>query len=189
MARTIIKGGYILSMDKKVGDLPKGDIFIESDKIIKIARTVRASDAKIIDATGMIVMPGLINAHLHTWQTGIRGVAGNWSIPEYLHHMHAQIAPRFSANDTYLGNLIGSLNQISNGATTVFDWCHNNATPAHSDAGNQGLREAGIRVVFLATVLPNPMPRKTRHRLPTSRTPALKLKDFGKVNLPRMMLW
>ena len=148
MARTIIKGGYILSMDKKVGDLPKGDIFIEGDKIIKIGRTVRASDAKIIDATGMIVMPGLINAHLHTWQTGIRGVAGNWSIPEYLHHMHAQIAPKFSANDTYLGNLIGSLNQISNGATTVFDWCHNNATPAHSDAGIQGLREAGIRAVF-----------------------------------------
>ena len=148
MARTIIKGGYILSMDKKVGDLPKGDIFIEGDKIIKIGHTVRASGAKIIDATGMIVMPGLINAHLHTWQTGIRGVAGNWSIPEYLHHMHAQIAPRYSANDTYLGNLIGSLNQISNGATTVFDWCHNNATPAHSDAGIQGLREAGIRAVF-----------------------------------------
>ena len=48
MARTVIKGGYILSMDKKVGDLPKGDIFIEGDKIIKIGRTVRASDAKIL---------------------------------------------------------------------------------------------------------------------------------------------
>ena len=66
MARTIIKGGYILIMDKKVGDLPKGDIFIDGDKIRKIGRTVRASDAKIIDAAGMIVMPGLINAHLHT---------------------------------------------------------------------------------------------------------------------------
>ena len=188
MVRTIIKGGYILSMDKKVGDLPKGDIFIEGDKIIKIGRTVRANDAKIIDATGMIVMPGLINAHLHTWQTGIRGIAGNWSIPEYLHHMHAQIAPRFSANDTYLGNLIGFFNQISNGATTVFDWCHNNATPAHSDAGIQGLREAGIRAVF-GHGSPKPdAKKKTRHRLPTSCTPALRLKDFGKVNLRRMML-
>ena len=47
-----------------------------------------------------------------------------------------------------LGNLIGSLNQINSGATTIFDWCHNNATPAHTDAAIAGLREAGIRAVF-----------------------------------------
>ena len=93
-------------------------------------------------------MPGFVNAHIHTWQTGIRGVAGNWSIPEYLNEMHARIAPRYTANDTYLANLVGALNQISLGATTVFDWCHNNATPAHSDGGVRGLKESGIRAVF-----------------------------------------
>ena len=102
----------------------------------------------MIDASRMIVMPGFVNAHLHTWQTGIRGIAGDWSIPQYLHHMHANLATRFTAEDTHLANVVGALNQINNGATTIFDWCHNNATPAHSDAAIDGLFETGIRAVF-----------------------------------------
>jgi cytosine/adenosine deaminase-related metal-dependent hydrolase len=148
MTRTLIKGGSIISMDRRIGDFVKGDVLIEDDKIVNIARSIRAANTKVIDATSMIVMPGFVNAHIHTWQTGIRGIAGNWSISEYLHIMHTQIAPRFTANDTYLGNLMGSLNQINSGTTTVFDWCHNNATPAHTDAAIAGLREAGIRAVF-----------------------------------------
>jgi cytosine/adenosine deaminase-related metal-dependent hydrolase len=148
MTKTLIKGGTIISMDRRVGDFDKGDILIDGDKIEKIGKSLRSSDAKIIDASRMIVMPGFVNAHLHTWQTGIRGVAGNWSIPEYLHEMHARIAPRFTANDTYLANLIGALNQINVGATTIFDWCHNNATPGHTDGAIRGLKEAGVRALF-----------------------------------------
>jgi len=148
MTKTLIKGGTIISMDRKTGDFAKGDILVNGSEIEKISKSVRAPGAKVVDATGMIVMPGFVNAHLHTWQTGIRGVAGNWSIPEYLHQMHATIAPRYTAKDTYLGNLVGALNQINLGATTVFDWCHNNSTPRHSDAGVQGLQESGIRALF-----------------------------------------
>ncbi len=148
MTQILIKNGSIISMDRKIGDFDRGDILIENDKISKIARSVRAPKASMIDAKDMIVMPGFVNAHIHTWQTGLRGIAGNWSIPEYLHTMHANIAPRYTAHDTYLGNLIGALNQISNGATTIFDWCHNNATPSHTDAAIDGLVESGIRAVF-----------------------------------------
>jgi len=168
MTQTLIKNGSIISMDRKVGDLERGDILIETNKIIKIERSIRAPKAKLIDAENMIVMPGFVNAHIHTWQTGLRGIAGNWSIPEYLHLMHAKIAPRFTANDTYLGNLIGSLNQISNGATTIFDWCHNNATPAHTDAAISGLKESGIRAVF-GHGSPKPDPKK--NQLPYTHIP------------------
>ena len=148
MGKILIKGGAVVTMDDKIGDFAKADVLVDGEAIRKIGKTIRSSDAKVVDATGKIVMPGLVNAHLHTWQTGIRGIAGNWSIPEYLHRMHAAIAPRFTAQDTYLGNLVGALNQIAVGATTIFDWCHNNATPAHTDAAIAGLREAGIRAVF-----------------------------------------
>ena len=148
MKKTLIKGGTILSMDPKIGDFAKGDILVNGSRIEKVAKSIRAADAKIVDASGMIVLPGFVNAHIHTWQTGIRGVAGNWSIIEYLHEMHAKIAPRYTAKDTYLGNLVGALNQISNGATTIFDWCHNNATPRHTDAAIDALKETGIRAVF-----------------------------------------
>ena len=148
MGKILIKGGTVVTMDGEIGDFAKADVLVDGEVIRKIGKTIRSSDARVIDATGKIVMPGLVNAHLHTWQTGIRGIAGNWSIPEYLHRMHAAIAPRFTAQDTYLGNLVGALNQISVGATTIFDWCHNNATPGHTDAAVVGLREAGTRAVF-----------------------------------------
>jgi 5-methylthioadenosine/S-adenosylhomocysteine deaminase len=168
MTQTLIKNGSIISMDRKIGDFNRGDILIEEDKIIKIARTIRAPNARVIDADGMIVMPGFVNAHIHTWQTGLRGIAGNWSIPEYLHGMHANIAPQYTANDTYLGNLIGSLNQISNGATTIFDWCHNNATPGHTDAAIRGLQETGIRAVFGHG---SPKPDAKKGQLPYTHMP------------------
>jgi 5-methylthioadenosine/S-adenosylhomocysteine deaminase len=168
MTQTLIKNGSIISMDRKIGDFDRGDILIEEDKIIKVARTIRAPNATVIDANGMIVMPGFVNAHIHTWQTGLRGIAGNWSIPEYLHGMHANIAPKYTANDTYLGNLIGSLNQISNGATTIFDWCHNNATPSHTDAAISGLQETGIRAVFGHG---SPKPDAKKGQLPYTHMP------------------
>ena len=143
-----IRNARILSLDAEVGDLAKGDIVVEGGTIARIGRRLRAPGAREIDASGMIAMPGFVNAHLHTWQTGIRGIAGNWSIREYLETMHARIAPRYTPDDTYIANLVGALNQIACGATTIFDWCHNNATPAHSDAAIDGLEESGIRAVF-----------------------------------------
>ena len=148
MAKTLIKNGWVVTLDPKLGDTRGGDILVEDDRIVRVGRRLRATDVKIVDANGMIIMPGFVNAHLHTWQTGIRGIAGNWSIPEYLGLMHAKIAPRFTADDTYIANLVGALNQISNGATTIFDWCHNNATPAHTDGAIAGLKESCIRAVF-----------------------------------------
>ncbi len=147
-APVLVRNAYVLSLDPAVGDIPQGDIVIENGTISRVGRRLRAAGARTIDAAGMIAMPGFVNAHLHTWQTGIRGIAGNWSIRQYLESMHARIVPRYTADDTYIANLVGALNQIACGATTVFDWCHNNATPAHSDAAIDGLEEAGIRAVF-----------------------------------------
>jgi 5-methylthioadenosine/S-adenosylhomocysteine deaminase len=148
VARTLIRNAIILTMDPEIGDLARGDVLIEDDRILRVGKRLRAGSAQIFDASRMIVMPGFVNAHLHSWQTGIRGIAGNWAIPQYLQLMHARIAPQFTAEDIYLANLVGALNQIANGATTIFDWCHNNATPDHTDGAIDGLAQSGIRAVF-----------------------------------------
>ena len=159
MARTLIKAGTIVAMDDEIGDLRQGDVLVEDDRIAAVAPSLGAAGAEIIDARDMIVMPGFVNAHIHTWQTGLRGVAGDWTIPEYLHNMHAAIAPRFAPDDIRIANLVGALNQLNSGVTTMVDWCHNNPTPAHSDAAIDGLKEAGIRAVFLhGSPKPDPKP-------------------------------
>ncbi|MBM3487646.1 MAG: amidohydrolase family protein [Alphaproteobacteria bacterium] len=147
MARTVIRNGRIVSMDAAIGDFT-GDVLVEGSRIAAVGRSLAVDDAAVVDASGMIVMPGFVNAHLHTWQTGIRGIAGDWTMMDYLRAMHAGLAPAFAPDDIYIANLIGAINQINNGVTTVFDWCHNNPTPAHTDAAIRGLDEAGIRCVF-----------------------------------------
>jgi cytosine/adenosine deaminase-related metal-dependent hydrolase len=156
----LIKGGCVVTMDPQLGELPHGDVLIENGRIAAVAPRLDAPDgAETVDAAGMIVMPGLINGHLHTWQSALRGIAGDWTVAQYMQAMHRGLATLYRPEDIYIANLMGALNQINNGATTLVDWCHNNPTPAHTDAAIDGLAEAGIRAVFLhGSPKPNPKP-------------------------------
>jgi 5-methylthioadenosine/S-adenosylhomocysteine deaminase len=160
VGRILLKGGAIVTMDRNVPDLPRGDVLIVDDRIAAVAADLPVPDgAEVIDAADMIVLPGLINAHVHTWQSALRGVAADWTVAQYMQAMHRGLATHFRPEDIYIANLMGALNQINSGSTTLVDWCHNNPTPAHTDAAIQGLQDAGIRAVFLhGSPKPDPKP-------------------------------
>ena len=148
MQKLLIEQGTIVTMDAKLGDLAQGDLLIDGDLIVEVAPKIHAPEAQKIDARGMIVIPGLVNAHMHTWQTALRGVAGNWTVLEYFKKMHAGLATLFRPEDIYIANRVGGLNQINCGTTTLVDWCHNNRTPAHNDAAIDGFLQSRIRAAF-----------------------------------------
>jgi cytosine/adenosine deaminase-related metal-dependent hydrolase len=159
MRRTLLKSGIVVTLDREVPDLPLGDVLIEGGRIAAVAPEIAAGDAEIVDAAGFIVMPGLVNAHLHTWQTCLRGIAGDWTMPDYLHHMHAGIGPAFTPDDIHVSTLVGALSQLNSGTTTLVDWCHNNPSPDHTDRAVEALAEAGIRAVFMhGSPKPDPKP-------------------------------
>ena len=161
MKRTLIRNATIITMDAQ-GDLPQGDILITGDTLAEIAPAIHADDAQAVDATGFIIIPGLINAHMHTWQTALRGLAANWTLLEYFQKMHAGLATVFTPEDLYIARLVGALNQLNCGTTLLADWCHNNPTPAHNDAAIAGLLESGIRAAFFhGTAKPDPKPGQT----------------------------
>lgn len=161
MGRTLIHGATVVTMDA-MGVLPRADILVTDDVITEIAPTIAVDEAERIDARGCIVIPGLINAHMHTWQTALRGVAANWTLPEYFRKMHAGLATAFDPEDLHIATLVGALNQLDCGTTTLADWCHNNRTPAHNDAAVTGLLDSGIRAAFFhGTPKPDPKPGET----------------------------
>jgi cytosine/adenosine deaminase-related metal-dependent hydrolase len=158
MPRILIRDATVLTMDAQ-GDLPRADVLVTDDAITEIAPSLRVDDAQVVDAAGCIVIPGLVNAHMHTWQTALRGVAANWTLLEYFRNMHAGLATVFRPQDLHIATLMGSLNQLNCGTTTLADWCHNNPTPEHNDAAIQGLLESGIRAAFFhGTPKPDPKP-------------------------------
>ena len=161
MKRILIRNATIITMDAQ-GDLPQGDILITGDTLAEIAPAIHADDAQAVDATGFIIIPGLINAHMHTWQTALRGLAANWTLLEYFQKMHAGLATVFTPEDLHIATLVGALNQLNCGTTLLADWCHNNPTPAHNDAAIAGLLESGIRAAFFhGTAKPDPKPGQT----------------------------
>jgi cytosine/adenosine deaminase-related metal-dependent hydrolase len=158
MKRKLIKGGHVVSMDARIGTGAL-DILVSGTRIEDIGAGLAAPDAEIVDASGCIVIPGLVNAHMHTWQTALRGIASNWTLPQYFRSVHAGLATLFSPDDIHIGTLVGALNQLDCGTTTLGDWCHNNPTPSHTDRAIDGLIESGIRSVFLhGSPKPDPKP-------------------------------
>jgi cytosine/adenosine deaminase-related metal-dependent hydrolase len=125
------------------------DIVVEDDRIADIGEHLDGPDTETVDLCGRIVIPGLINAHLHTWQTGLRGVAADSTLPQYFARLHLSLSQHYSPDDIRIATQAGALNQINCGTTTLGDWCHNNATPEHTDAAIEALQDSGIRAVFL----------------------------------------
>jgi cytosine/adenosine deaminase-related metal-dependent hydrolase len=157
-ARTLIRGATVITMDEQ-GDLLRGDVLVTGDTITEIAPRIQADGAQVVEAEGCILIPGLVNAHMHTWQTALRGLAANWTLLEYFKNMHAGLATVFEPQDLHIATLVGALNQLNCGTTTLADWCHNNRTPAHNDAAIAGLLESGIRAAFFhGTPKPDPKP-------------------------------
>jgi cytosine/adenosine deaminase-related metal-dependent hydrolase len=145
--RLLLRGGSVVSMDPDVGDLAKGDVLIEGDTIAQIAPDISA-DAKEIDATGKVVIPGFIDSHRHTWEAAIRGCAPDATLDDYFVDVLDTFAPVYRPEDVYASNLAGALECVNAGITTLLDWSHINNTPDHPDAGVKGLQESGIRAVY-----------------------------------------
>lgn len=146
--RVLIRNGYVLTMDDRLGDIPNGDMLIEGDTIVQVGRELAAADAEVIDATGKIVLPGFIDTHRHTWETAIRGCAPDATLEDYFIEVLDTFAPLYRPEDVYASNLAGALECLNAGITTLVDWSHINNTPEHPDAAIQGLQDAGIRAVY-----------------------------------------
>jgi cytosine/adenosine deaminase-related metal-dependent hydrolase len=166
MGRILIRGGWLMTLDPAHGDIDTGDLLVEGERIAAIGRGLPVpADCEVIDAGGTIVMPGLVNAHIHTWQLGLRGMGADWvSSRDYGRNIHAGMAQHYEAEDNYVANLLGALVQMNGGVTTLFDWCHNLRDSAMTDASIDGLEHSGIRAVFgHGTAKPPPAPGEKPH--------------------------
>jgi 5-methylthioadenosine/S-adenosylhomocysteine deaminase len=149
--RTLIRGGTVLSLDPEVGDFTTADVLIEGGEIVEVRPGLAARDADVIDAAGMIVMPGFVDSHRHIWEGLLRNIGTDVPLEgrsSYISFVLHRLAPAFRPEDAYIGNLISALGAIDAGITTLLDWSHIQRSPAHTDAVIQALKDSGLRAVF-----------------------------------------
>ena len=138
MSRTLLVGGCVLSLDRKVGNFRRADVLIEDELIAEVGESIRARDADVIDATDTIVMPGFVDTHRHLWESLFRGFGSSV----------AAAGSDCTADDVYAATLIGLLGAAEAGITTVVDWSEVSTGP-HTDAALQAHADGGLRTVFV----------------------------------------
>lgn len=148
---TLLRNGLLLTGDTTGARV--GDVLIEDGLISGIGDATGTSgpvagpDTEIIDATGKLIVPGLVDTHLHLWQTPLRGMTADLWAREYFHTVHP-MSEYYTPEDMYWATYAGGLELLSHGVTQVFDYCHSVNSPEHADASVRGLRDAGIRATY-----------------------------------------
>lgn len=142
MARILIKGGCVLSMDQRVGNHAMADVLIDDAVIAEIGPEVRARDAEVIDAGNAIVMPGFVDAHRHSWESLLRGLG------DTAESTAASYGAQYTADDLYAATLVGLLTAAEAGITSVVDWCELGARDGYAEAALQAHADVGLRTVF-----------------------------------------
>jgi 5-methylthioadenosine/S-adenosylhomocysteine deaminase len=145
MRTKLLRGGTVVSLASGQPVSEVSDLLIERDLIAAMGAGLPAADAEVIDVTGQLVMPGFIDAHRHSWQTSIRGVAADWSLLDYVREIRMGYATVYRPEDVYVSILVGALEAIDSGITTMCDFCHIMNSPAHADAALEAFVSSGIR--------------------------------------------
>ena len=143
----VIRNGHVMTLDNALGDIAGGVVHVRDGEIIAVGREVSAPSAEIIDATDMIVLPGLIETHWHMWNTLFRSFSGDEQAHGYFPTV-ARYGAVMTPDDMYQGARLSAAEAINSGMTTVHDWCHNIRSREYAERDIQALKETGVRARF-----------------------------------------
>jgi 5-methylthioadenosine/S-adenosylhomocysteine deaminase len=144
----VIRGATVLSMDSRIGDFAVGDVHVRDGAIVAVGPRIDLPDDRIMQADGMICMPGFIDTHWHLWTSLFRPfVRADVNELGYF-PISNRLGQLFTPEDSYRSVMLGIAEALSAGVTTVHNWAHNVRSPDHADAELSAMRDAGIRGRF-----------------------------------------
>ncbi|MBD7982879.1 amidohydrolase family protein [Oerskovia merdavium] len=144
----LLRGGTVVTMDPTLGTIDAGDVLVRGERIVDVGRHLPDTGAIVVDATGSIVAPGMVDTHRHAWQAQMRRTIPDVDdLAGYLQSTLMHLAPAYAPEDVYVGTRLAALTALDGGITTMLDFSHNSRTTAHSDAAITALIDSGIRGV------------------------------------------
>jgi 5-methylthioadenosine/S-adenosylhomocysteine deaminase len=145
----VFRNATVLTMDDAHTVHHGGDVLVDGERIEAVGPHLEVPEGTTeIDATGGIVMPGMIDTHRHMWQTAMRGYGADWTLTQYFVWYYLQWGKTFRPQDIYAGNLLSGLEALDAGVTTTVDWSHGLQTVDHAEAAVAALTEVPGRFVL-----------------------------------------
>ena len=161
-----ISGGTVVTMDAQRRVIEDGAVAIQGDSIVAVSKRTdlesQSNEARTIDASGTLVLPGLINGHAHAAMSLFRGIAEDHSLDDWLQRYIFPAEARNVTEDFVLwGTRLGLLEMVRGGVTTFADMYY------FEDVVARVTKEAGMRGILGETILDFPAPdNKTCRRRP-----------------------
>lgn len=145
----LIENAMILTMEAERAVPMQGDLLIEQGRIVAvgdISAENRARAVEVIDATGLVAMPGLVNCHNHAAMSILRGFSEDLRLMEWLSEKMWPAEARMTEEDVYLGTLLATVEMIKSGTTAFADmYVFTNAVAqAVVDSGMRGVLTRGL---------------------------------------------
>jgi cytosine/adenosine deaminase-related metal-dependent hydrolase len=163
--KLLIRAGQVYDHDGDVHHPAVADILIEGGRISAVgANLTVAGEHDVLEASGRLIVPGLINAHYHSHDTLCRGLFEELPLEMWLLYTLPMGANR-SKEEVRARTLVGALESLRCGITTVQDML--NLTPLndeYTDVVLSAYCEIGIRLVFSPMVSDVPPIGMVRHK-------------------------
>ncbi len=145
----VLRGGTVLVMDDGRQVLEGADVLVDGGTIAAVGASLEVPEGtEEIDASGGIVMPGMIDTHRHMWQTAMRGYGADWTLTQYFVWYYLESGKHFRPEDVHAGNLLAAIEAVDAGVTTCVDWSHGLQTVDHADAALDALESVPGRWVL-----------------------------------------
>jgi 5-methylthioadenosine/S-adenosylhomocysteine deaminase len=153
----LISGDFVLTFNEGKEILEKGAVAVTGDGIVAVGETSRLAEEieakEVLDASGCLVMPGLINLHTHAAMSCFRGLADDLPLQEWLHeHIFPAEAAYVSEENVYWATLLAVVEMIKSGTTTFCDGYF------YEDGAARAVAASGIRAVLGQGVVDFPAP-------------------------------
>ncbi len=151
----LVTGGLVLSLDKNLGTIENGAVAVAGDRIVAVGPAEnfsRSGAARVLDARGGIIMPGLVNTHTHAAMTLFRGLADDLPLMTWLGDHIFPAEAKLTDETVYWGSLLACAEMIRSGTTCFCDMY------LFEDAVARAAADAGIRAVVGEVLFDFPSP-------------------------------
>ncbi|MDO5853611.1 MAG: amidohydrolase family protein [Thermoplasmata archaeon] len=142
---TAIRNAWIVTQDAQRRVL-RGDVVVDGDRIVSVGPAYDGTADREIDATGDIVMPGMVNTHTHIAMSVMKGVVDDLLFPDFLAKTFRIDSDR-TDDDLDVGTRLGCMEMMRGGTTTFMDLYYS------EDVIAKATQDAGIRGVLCWCVL------------------------------------
>ncbi len=143
---TLIRGADVLTMAPDQLEMPRTDVRLENGKISNIGHNLPVNGAHVVEAGGMILMPGMCDGHRHLWHTFDAGRLTKTFPKGYSGYQEWKMRTIVSTQpeDHYLAGYVGGLMAIDSGVTSLIDFAHGQVDEASALAAAQGAKDSGV---------------------------------------------